>query len=268
MVNRIPKLTTSSMGACVVALLISGRTYAQLTSSNQAPISPQNPTSFDHIILGLGDRTCGGSLPYITNPYQISMDKNNITVKLGIRKNGLVTLCPPNASQLADLGKLPPGDYTVTVVADPNDISGYEINVRNATFTVADGRSYKTAPFVRLDYNGLWWDPNDPGWGLFIWQDNDDNMLAAWFTFAADGKPMWNVFQPKFKTGYATFDADLLQASRLPGAGSPPPGPNTNTVIGTASLDFTTYEPSEAGKITYTYNGSQKLTRTIQRFKP
>ncbi len=272
MVKQVRNLVGSLLFFCLPAVAFFGSLSVAVNAQSPfpiaAPISPKNPTSFDHIIVGLSERTCAGQTPYITNPYQISMEQNKITVKLGIRRNGVVPTCAPGTGQLADLGKLPPGDYTISILSDPNDIPGDTIDVNNAPFTVTDGRRFKTAPFVRLDYNGLWWDPSDPGWGLFIWQDNNDNVLAAWFTFAADGKPMWNVFQPKFKTGYATFDADLLQASRLPGSTSPPPGPNTNAVVGTASLDFTTYEPSEAGKIIYTYNGGPTLTRTIQRFKP
>ena len=125
----------------------------------------------------------------------------------------------------------------------------------NAPFTIAGARVAKTAPYVRLNYSGHWWDPNDPGRGLFFWHDARDNVLAAWFTYGADGKPIWYAFQPTWQTFAATVTPNLLQSSRMPGPTSPPPNPTTYMVAGTASLDFTTVDfptPStpDMGKLT------------------
>ena len=138
----------------------------------------------------------------------------------------------------------------------------------NVPFTVADARSVKTYPFVRLDYSGSWWDPNDAGWGLFIWQDARDNTLAAWYTYGTDGKAIWYVFQPKWQTGYATLPTDMVQTNRAPGATIPPPNPTSTTVVGTASLDFTNFGTADTGKFTYTITGGATQVRNIQRFKP
>ena len=141
----------------------------------------------------------------------------------------------------------------------------------NFPFTVTDARAIKAAPYVRLDYSGHWWDPNDSGWGLFIWQDarsRVDSVLAAWFIYGADGKPIWYVFQPPWSTSNATMETALLRTSRPPGAAVLPPGPTTNVSVGTASLDFTNTGTGDVGKLTYTFTGGATVVRNIQRFKP
>lgn len=139
----------------------------------------------------------------------------------------------------------------------------------NIGFTVSDARANKITPYVRLDYSGHWWDPSDSGWGLFIWQDAADNVLAAWFTYGADGKPIWWVFQPRWQFSATTLDADLVQTSRMPGPTSPPPNPTSTLVVGKAKLDFRRIDTNaESGTITYTIGNGPTITRTIQRFKP
>ena len=203
------------------------------------------------------------------------MTQNNITVTLGETLNGLVPTCPPSAArEEIDLGRLPAGSYTLSMTEAANGIAPRSgIVFANVPFTVTDARATKVAPYVRLDYSGHWWDPNDSGWGLFIWHDARDNVLAAWFSYTPDGKPMWYTFQPVFNTSSATRTVDLLQTSRAPGPTSPPPGPNTYTVVGSASLDFAHYDylnngDIDTGILTYTFTGGAKLVRNIRRFKP
>ena len=180
------------------------------------------------------------------------MTQNNITVTLGETLNGLVPTCPPSAPrEEIDLGRLPAGSYTLTMTEAANGIAPRSgIVFANAPFTVTDARATKFPPYVRLDYSGHWWDPNDSGWGLFIWHDARDNVLAAWFTYTPDGKPIWYVFQPTFNTSSATATTPLRQTSRLPGSTSPPPGPTSSTVVGSASLDFTNFGTVDEGKLT------------------
>ena len=237
-----------------------------------ALLLPINPTSADNLTLSLF-RSCGGLLPYRANAYRVSMSQNNITVTRGEIVNNPVPLCPPGPRDEIDLGRLPAGNYTLTVINTPPGpgIGGGEFT--NAPFTVTDARLLKAVPYVRLDYSGHWWDPADPGWGLFIWHDARDNVLAAWFTYGADGKPIWYIFQPTWQTFASTVTTDLLRTSRPPGTTIPPPNPTTYTAVGTASLDFTTFnfptpETANTGKLTYTFTGGPTTVRNIQRFKP
>lgn len=245
-----------------------------------AVMIPAKPTSFDNIKLSLPGRTCGGRTPYRFAPYGlIKMDKNDLTVSIGIPADDPTPSlpCPLTERDEIDIGVLPAGNYTLTVLTTIalGESALLPGSPSKVPFTVSDSRAQKAAPFVLLNYSGLWWDPNDPGWGLFIWQDKNDNMLAAWFTFSPDGKQIWNVFQPKWDTYYTTFDADLLQAKRMPGMTSPPSTAGSNTVIGKARLEFSRCcDSSNSGAIIYRYalpDGNYGLTeqvRGIVRFKP
>ena len=258
----------------LTTICCTGTLRAQLiTSFSGDVLLPANPTSADNLRFNMQDRTCGGLNRYTANPYRVNMSQNNITVKLGERLHNPVPLCPGAPREEIDLGRLPAGNYTLTVIETTDGTTPSVVVFSNEPFTIADARLLKTMPYVRLDYSGHWWDPNDPGWGLFIWHDARDNVLAAWFTYGADGKPIWYVFQPTWQTVAVTVSADLLRTSRAPGTTIPPPNPTTYTTVGSASLDFTTFvNPTpttpETGKLTYTFTGGPTTVRNIQRFKP
>ena len=261
------KKQTNLLVAGLLAMLGVGTVHAQLPPFGTSTLLPVNPTSADNLKLSISDRTCGGRVPYKANPYRVSMLANAVTVTLGESVPGLVPLCPPTPREEIDLGRLPPGNYTLTLIGQSGIDAGGTL-IDKAPFTVSDARALKTAPYVRLDYSGHWWDPNDSGWGLFIWHDARDNVLAAWFTYTPDGKPMWYVFQPTWTTSSATVTSPLRQTSRLPGLTSPPPTATTYATVGSASLDFTNFGTADEGKLTYTFTGGTQQVRNIQRFKP
>lgn len=261
------KLRIVLLGIVLSVVMHAGSVRAQQL---QGPLLPKSPTSADNVKLSIQDQTCGGGLPYKGNPYRVSMALNNITVNLGEHVVNVFPLCPAAPREEIDLGRLPAGSYTLTVIALPGITSGGTL-INNYPFVVTDARASKAAPYVRLDYSGTWWDANDPGWGLFIWQDANkpaDTIFAAWFTFTPDGKSAWYTFQPAWATTSTTAEAPLVQAARLPGASNPPAGANINTQVGTASLDFTTLGGGDEGKLTYTLGTGAKQVRTIKRFKP
>lgn len=251
-----------------LGVLATGAVQAQLPPFGTTSLLPVNPTSADSLKLSMRDRTCGGNNPYTGNAYRVSMSQNSLTVTLGEIRGGIVPVCPVAPREEIDLGRLPAGSYTLSVVNSNFGGSPEGIIIDKAPFTVTDARTTKVAPYVRLDYSGHWWDPADSGWGLFIWHDARDNVLAAWFTYTPDGKPMWYVFQPTWSTSSATVTTELRQTSRLPGQTSPPPGPTSYAVAGSASLDFTNFGTADEGKLIYTFAGGAQQVRNIQRFKP
>jgi hypothetical protein len=269
------RMSKFAVGGLLMLIGVSA-TYAQSISIGSSYfLLPANPNSADNLRLSLpdplGTQSCG--ISYIANPYRVSMSQNNLTVTLGDRQSLLVPTCPPpavpNKRQEIDLGRLPAGDYTLTLSETQPTTPAFMF--ANFPFTVADARATKAAPYVRLDYSGSWWDPADPGWGIFIWQGAnraEDSLLVAWFTYTPDGKPMWYVTQPGWTSATATATAQLSQVNRIPGLSSPPPTTGTSVSVGTASLDFTNTGTADTGKITYTFTGGATLTRNIQRFRP
>ena len=139
-----------------------------LPGTVDAILLPMNPTSADNLKISM-QRSCSGVLPYKADAYRLTMAQNKITVTLGEVQNGIVpSACPPAPREEVDLGRLPTGNYTITVIKQALGTTPGGAVVENAPFTVTDARIVKIAPYVRLDYSGHWWDPNDSGWGLFI----------------------------------------------------------------------------------------------------
>jgi hypothetical protein len=264
------KLISSSLVASLAVFYCGATLAQQLPGLVEAVLLPINSTSADALKLSMAPSdNCSA---FKANPYTISLSQNSITITPG--ELGEPRVCTPTLARPRrefDLGRLPAGNYTLTVVEPAFANSPAKVVIDKAPFTVTDARANKAAPYVRLDYSGHWWDPKDSGWGLFIWQDAKsatDNILAAWFTYTPDGKPMWYVFQPKWETASATLTADLVQGSRLPGTTSPPPTAGTFVTAGTAKLDFTNFGTADEGKIIYTFANGVTITRNIQRFRP
>ncbi len=236
--------------------------------SADALLLPTTPSSADTLTLSLlPSANCPST---IVNPYQVSMSRNGITVTLNEGEKGVCSSTQPRPRRDIDLGRLPAGSYTLTVIAPAVGTVAGATLIDKAPFTIADARVTKAAPYVQADYSGHWWDPVDYGWGLFIWQDArnaNDSLLAAWFTYAPDGKASWYVFQPKWENAYTTLTADLLQGARLPSLTSPPLTLGSFTVVGSAKLDFANFSGADQGKIIYTLNNGATLTRTIVRFR-
>jgi hypothetical protein len=94
----------------VCASLISG--FAAAQTLPPGALFPQQPTSADNIQLRGVKGFCG---PYNTNAFNVSMVENNITVRLGKNPNYIYGVCPPESIDAVDLGRLPAGEYTITV---------------------------------------------------------------------------------------------------------------------------------------------------------
>ena len=253
----------------LVFTMSSGLVQAQLPPNGTTALLPANPTSADNLKLSRLDSTCGGLNPYGPgDTYRVSMVQNNITVTIGKKAGVAVPTCPNAPREEFDIGRLPAGNYTLSLYNSNFGTSPEGFIILSSPFTVTDARVVKVAPYVRLDYSGHWWDPNDSGWGLFIWQDARDNILAAWFTYAPDGKSMWYVFQPTWETHSITTTTSLQQTFRAPGPTSPPPTTTNYFPVGSAKLDFSNFGTGDVGKIVYAFIGGTQLTRNIQRFKP
>jgi hypothetical protein len=245
-----------------------------------AALIPPKPTSTDYIVFIKTSYAGGGSCsrpPFKT----IKMVNNNITIEFSTNPPTLNGPFPRGTelqddTEMVEIGQLPPGDYTITPV---NAECPYEstppLGTKPFTFTVTDGR-LATRPMDGggIDISGHWWDADNPGSGLFIWQDAAKNTLAAWFTYAPDGKPVWYVFQPK-TTGRILGNGVLMQTSKPPGESFPLTGTTQFKVVGEFRYE-SYYTPilsgPEAGqpelifKLYYVLNGSPQKSIVLRRF--
>ena len=121
------------------------------------------------------------------------------------------------------------------------------------------------APAWPQNYSDIWWNPDDPGWGLTL-ADHETQMFAVWYTYQFNGQPAWFVIPGgTFSQDKRFFSGDLYQATGP--AYDAPFDPKRVALmrIGNASIDFA---PSgvASGTALFTYNvGPVAKTKPIQR---
>jgi hypothetical protein len=260
-------------------------TYAQ-TEFIGTTIVPSNPTSMDSITFVRTFETVPGGGGCSRPSYKsIAMVNNIITITFSEGTGfGPPSIPTPNPLPIGfsdnldaiDLGKLPPGEYTLNTINPPCLGQTTETSSAKFQFKVTDARLKKGSSDPTIDFSGHWWDENDSGWGLFIWQDAAGNTMAAWFTYTSDGKPAWYVFQPTWASRNSTVSADIWQTSKPPGSSSPPTGTTKLVTVGKAALGFyfgnysrgsdpTTVE--QFASFRYSFGDGAIQTRTLKRFK-
>ena len=138
-----------------------------------------------------------------------------------------------------------------------------------AVFAVAVSSLVITPAVLANNYQDLWWNPNESGWGINVSQQGDV-MFATWFIYGAGNQPTWVFLSRADRSGAAgnTFTGDLFQAAGTPFAVVPfaPLRGEDVTKVGTASLVFS---DARTGTLTYTINGAQvvkQITRQVIGF--
>jgi len=114
--------------------------------------------------------------------------------------------------------------------------------------------------------SGLWWNPNESGWGIdFVQRRN--HVFAAWFTYDASGSPKWYVASD------CAMQNDMASAGRCTGqlfevAGAPFFGVPFDASrvhaapVGTLQVDFT---DANDATMTYTVNGVSRTVAIVRQ---
>lgn len=243
-------------------------------TNGQAEFIPAQPGSADTVYLKISP-TCAESA--LAGPgYQVSIANGKLRVNI-YRAGGAPPPCaliaPPEPPLFIEIGRLPAGVYALDIIEwRPSSFEFLIIPIAsNVPLTVTDHRAVKMAPAVRLNYADHWWDAANSGVGIFIWQDARDQLLAAWFTYGADGNAVWYTIQAGNWTTATRYEGKLVQTSRPPkpaaGGQLDAPGPTSVQFVGTAMLDFSGDDGARAGVFTYKLDSaSAAQTRNIRRF--
>lgn len=104
----------------------------------------------------------------------------------------------------------------------------------------------------------LWYNPNEPGWGVNFTQQGD-TLFATLFTYDANGRPLWLVMSngARSSTGFS----GALYRTSGPVFNASPWAPATSTQVGTMTVAFT---HGNSATLTYSYNGVS-VTKQIRR---
>ena len=250
------------IAVCVVSAWMFASTFAQAALG--IVISPAAPSSADSITM----RIDWGSPPlYDADSYRVSQTNNTLRVTLGSTHPLLIDpppFVPGFQFTNIDLGRLPAGNYLVDILARGANNQGDSLIAIGIGLTVSDARTLKTAPYVQLNYADQWWNPAEPGWGLTIWHDKLDRVLASWFTYGSDNKAEWYTIQSGSWVNYKQYDGQLIKTTGPSFAAFVSGSAVQVQVVGTASLNFT---DANNGAFTYTLNGVTQ-TKNLTRFKP
>jgi len=144
----------------------------------------------------------------------------------------------------------------------PYDSLPYSGTIVNNTIVGSNLVTVSAATAVSINYQGLWWNENESGWGMSLTQ-HGDLIFVAIYTYDAAGLPIWYVIPncPVTATG-CTGDIYRVTGGTAPtvpwiGAGK------VLTNVGTGTLTFT---DSSTGTFHFTINnvsGSKAITQEI-----
>ena len=113
---------------------------------------------------------------------------------------------------------------------------------------------------LATNYEDLWWQPAESGWGINITQQHDI-MFATWFIYNADRTPLWFSMSRGEKVNSNTFAGPLYITSGPGFAGAFNPTEVTRTQVGNANFSFS---DEKNGVLSYTVNGAS-ITKNITR---
>jgi hypothetical protein len=223
------------------ALLLASMPPSHAASS----ISPAEPASFDVVNLRMAVDDCS----FDASSVRVSMSSNVVKVVQQVR-NCLVAGTPIVAD--VRLGAFPVGLYRAEVYASPTAL----VPVESLVFEVR-GRPeiliFPPPPHPLADYTGIWYDPDESGWGVSFHQAPDNVTFAMLFVYTTASQPEWYSIQGGRWTS-STLWMGTVYKTTGPALASSIFDPRlvNYTVAGTASFDFT-QAPGREGMARFSY---------------
>ena len=243
--------------------LLVAATFALAAAATQAAaqsrIVPATPTAFELVNLRMTVDSCA----FV--PATVHVRAAGNLIKVSHQPNACFA---PGEPQVMDvrLGSLPEGDYRVEVFAS-RDTDGPPAEA--LAFSVqepVEAAVFPPPPRPLTDYTGMWWNPQESGWGLSLHQGATHVVFGAWFVYGVDNQPQWFTLQQGQWLDATTWRGPIYRTTG-PSFAGPDFDPRLVLVqaAGTATLDFR-QRPGEEGRarFTYTLNGVT-ATRTIVR---
>jgi hypothetical protein len=134
-------------------------------------------------------------------------------------------------------------------------------------FAVAFAVLSGAAPATTPNYQGLWFNPAESGWGINF-AHQGDVIFASWFTYDLSGKGTWLVMTAS-KTGPGSYSGQLFQGTgpAFDAVPFPPLGsPGGAAVSGLGGIGTLTFTDANNATFAYTVAGisqSKAITRQL-----
>ena len=147
----------------------------------------------------------------------------------------------------------------------------YSVNGANVTKAIqkqvfglqaADCQPTTASRSALTNYQDLWWNPAESGWGINVTHQGDV-IFATLFTYDATGHGLWLVMSAGTKQADGSYLGDLYQTTGPAFNAVPftPIGSANVTKVGTMRFTFTN---GENGTLAYSVNGVN-VTKSITR---
>ena len=111
------------------------------------------------------------------------------------------------------------------------------------------------ATTATVNYNDLWWDPNESGWGVNVAQQGS-TLFLTFFIYGTDSKPTWVTGQLS-KTGYSMLGEPIFTGDIVVTTGPYYGGPFNESSVTRRRAGTASFSPADAvsGTLTYTIDG-------------
>ncbi|HUL96486.1 MAG TPA: hypothetical protein VLT89_10765 [Usitatibacter sp.] len=121
--------------------------------------------------------------------------------------------------------------------------------------------AYLSPAASQIDYNDMWFDPNEAGMGLSVTQHASRNIVAIWYVYRDGGTPMWYIIPGGTWSDLTHFSGTFYATTSPTAASNPNFIPATARTAGTGVLSF-----DDANHLTLSYSidgtaGTKHLVR-------
>ena len=227
----------------------------------QSRIVPATPTAFERVNLRMNVDSCA----FV--PASVHVRSAGNVLKVTHQPNNCLVAGEPRVMDIR-LGSLPAGDYRVEVFASRDTDGPPAESLAFSVHEPVEIAVFPPPPRPLTDYTGLWWNPQESGWGLSLHQGATHTVFGAWFVYGANGEPQWFTLQQGQWLDATTWRGSILRTTG-PSFAGPDYDPRLVLVLpaGSATLDFT-QRPGEEdrARFTYTLNGVA-TTKFITRMR-
>lgn len=250
------------VAACAIfAAAVAFPVQAQLLAD--PVVVPAQPAPFDRVNVRLVVDDC------VFNPDSVRVTAEDGYTQIAMTWNACFAMGPTKVVDI-EVGAFAAGTQRVNVLLNPSAGLGPSRlwTIKFDVVPLPKIAIFPPPPGPLTNYQGVWWNPSESGWGLSIHQGASWQLSAAWFVYNANGQAVWYTIQPgrwtDFRTWtgtvYRTVGPDFFGAAFDPALVRVSPA-------GTATLSFDqTPATVDTATLTYTVDGVSDK-KTISRLR-
>jgi hypothetical protein len=215
--------------------ILAAATLALATPALAITLIPAQPSAFDPVSIRITVDSCA----FVPSTVRVNLVSN--TFRVTQQPNACLVAGTPEPAEIR-LGTLPTGDYRVDLYGGSQPTG---TPAESLAFTVRDRPEIAVFPPPTrpiADYSGMWWVPQQSGWGLVLQQSPSNAMFGTLFVYGGNGQAEWFSLQGQWLT--STRWTGAVYSMTGPPLGSLyDPSQVRVSAVGTATLEFKRMPP-------------------------